>query len=197
MDTRISFLLLGCGVGFVMGYIVRSIRELKDKVDEVDKHVLNENGNVNPTEDSQDEGFVLPRFVGQIALLLVVLLTAWSAFASQKATNEVTKTQADQKRITTCNALFLRDTITALNQRTTYTIAQADANVVLQKSFADVINLLLRKTPPPTSQDLRHVIGSLQTSLQSFLSLSVKNKSTLVQNPYPTTRELLNCLNRK
>jgi hypothetical protein len=196
MDTRILYLLIGCGIGFVLGYIVRSIREIKEKVEEVDLHVR-EHDEHKPPNDPNDGGFVLPKFVGQVALLLVVLLTAWSAFASQKATNDIKDTQAAQKRATSCTVTFLRTTISALNQRTTYTVAQANANVSLQQSFEKIVDLSLRKTPKVTPDEARRAVEEYSISLKAFLSLSQANSQKIVQNPYPTAHELQICLNRK
>lgn len=77
MSDRVLFLLIGCVIGFVAGYIVRSYT-CKN----------NENGIAGGEHDRRDKLRL------NIALAVVVLLTAWSAFQSQRASNRVKDNQA-------------------------------------------------------------------------------------------------------
>jgi hypothetical protein len=103
LDERISYLILGIVVGFILGYITRALRRLDDKVSHVEDMMTN--------NDHSEEGFVkLPsvfviwgnlqdlfvRFRVKLktmrfrdwAILVVVLLTAFAAFQSQVAVNQ-------------------------------------------------------------------------------------------------------------
>lgn len=189
MDTRLGALLLGCVIGFILGYIVRSLREIKAKVDRVDKHV---------TEKAPrgDDGFTTPEWLKNIALLIVVAITAWSAFASQHNSNEIKKSSDDRDKIVACNQLYLTATIAALNARTTFTQQQSASNVELQKSLSNLVTLSLR-TPPLGPDAARAVVEGFSAALKHFLDLSAKSADKVDKNPYPTPTAFLDCLNKK
>lgn len=85
-NERLGWLLLGMLAGFVLGYIVRSLREIKEELDEV-RDLEREIVDHHP--DKKEDGWARPRLVDDIALGVVILLVAFSAFLSQKASNDV------------------------------------------------------------------------------------------------------------
>lgn len=181
LDDRISWLLLGAALGFVFGYIVRGLREIKERLPKVDDE-----------KRKNEEGLSHASWMG-LSLLIVVLLTATAAFMSQKASNDVQSTQGQLSRVTRCNQQFLSKTIVALNQRTSFTIKQANSNVKLQKAQAEYLNKILQQPTPPR----RELIVSLNTyfsSLKEFVDVSEQSRRQLSQNPYPTKKELSDCL---
>lgn len=183
-DERLGWLLLGCAIGFVFGYIVRSLRDIKEELDEVDDIVK---GRQYHQED--EEGSIKTFLSKNIALLLVVILTAFAAFASQRASNNV-RDNAE------CTQEYLSETIKALNQRTKYTRTQARANVTLQKEQARFLNVLLGK-PPPTQRESQVAFENYVNSLQSFINLSDKAAEQARTNPYPTNTELIECIDSR
>jgi hypothetical protein len=98
-DERMQFLLLGMAIGFVLGYLVRLIKDIKDELDEVKEEIEE----VLPkTHQPRDEkGFMRFPLVADIALLLVVGLAFFAAVASQKASNDLSHTVQ-------CNQSYLR-----------------------------------------------------------------------------------------
>jgi len=195
---RVSWLMLGCFIGFSLGYIVRSLREIKEEVDEIDGIVKEKRRH----RRADDAGFSRYPLMWDVVLLVVVVLTAWGAFASVQASNKTEDTQeelqATQKQVavvTSCNQEFLSKTIRALNYRTESTQARAEANVELQKAQADFFALLLRK--PPESETTRTQAGrEYLTSLQNFVEVSEKTDISVEKFPYPTNEELSECLNQ-
>jgi len=187
LNDRIGWLIVGCVVGFVIGYLVRSLREVKEELDEV-KHT------VDSHEHALDErgSFKLPEF-RNVVLLLVVGITVYAAFASQLASNNVRDQQQQVERVTACNQEYLDRTITAINERTTYSTAQAEANVELQRAQSAYLGLML--SDPPLSDDrLQAALQDYFQSVGKFIDLAGRTAEKAQTNPYPTTTELTDCL---
>lgn len=91
VDEKVAWLALGCAIGFVFGYIVARLREIKDKEDTIEAKV----DSLKHNKDDETGAF---RFsLTGLAVLLVVLLTAYAAFVSQKASNDVEDKQQSDK----------------------------------------------------------------------------------------------------
>lgn len=209
MNSRLFWFLLGCVVGLILGYLVRSLRDIKDKVDLVDKHV---------TEDKRnDAGWISAQRVKDIALFIVVVLTVYASFVSQRTSNKVSdqsddlaaqqtvisqqqttiaKQQAVQNKLISCNQAVLQGTLAALNARTQYTIAQSQANIDLQKAFNTVVTASLQE-PPIDEATGRKIVEDYAKALSHFLEISGKNVDQIDKNPYPTPTALLDCVNQK
>jgi hypothetical protein len=184
LGDRLGWLLLGCLIGFVLGYIVRYLHEIKEELDEVD-HVVRKSHN--------EDGFVRNPIVLDVTLLLVVALTVWAAFASQKASNEVQQSQKTISRITFCNEQYLSKTIEALNERTTYSQEQANSNVALQRAQARFLTVVL--TDPPVSKvQSKAALGQYFDALTKFVTVNGKADQKIENYPYPTNTELEDCL---
>lgn len=184
-DERLGWLLFGCAIGFVLGYIVRSLRDIKEELDDVEKLVK---------QQKNEDGFVRYPLVMDIALLCVVVLTVWAAFASQRASNDVQSTQNDLARTTVCTQQYLSKTIRALNERTTYSQQAVAANVELQRAQAEMLSVLLRE-PPVGDPDREKAVQSYFRALTDFVSLSGRSGQKADTYPYPTNEELAECLN--
>jgi len=192
-SDRLGWMLLGCVIGLFAGYCIRYLQEMKEELDEVDGIVKNNLGK-RPEDRTSEDGFVVPELVKSIALAIVVLLTAWAAFASASASSKVQDTQDAQKHDTECTQEYLVKTVKALNERTEYSVAATKANVDLQKAQADFFALLLRK--PPESVAVR--TDAAQTYLRTlteFVKVSGQSATKAELFPYPTDRELATCYN--
>ncbi len=215
MNDRLGWLLVGCVVGFILGYTVRSLREIKEKVEQVDQHLKKEH---------PDEGFIIPDWAKNITLLVVVLLTLYASIQSQIAANDSDRSTdkiqtqqntinaqqsllaAQQKiiaaqqvrtdKLVTCDQQFLAQTIGALNARTAYTQSQNAANVDLQKSLSNLVTLSLQ-IPPLSAADARHVVEGFSAALKHFLEISAKSANQVDNNPYPTPTAFQDCLSAK
>jgi len=185
---RLEWLILGCLIGFVLGYIVRTLRDIKEELDEVDEIVKQD----HHIENKERGSIHAPTMAGAM-LIVVVLITVWAAFASQKASNEVKATQDQLARVTSCNKDYLSKTISTINARTRYSQRQAISNVQLQKSQARFIGLLLHD-PPPDESTSRAAFLEYFNDLQAFLNTSTDTANVVEQNPYPTSAELDACI---
>lgn len=188
MDLSEAFWYVGFGgiIGFILGYIVRALQEIKEELDVVEKAVGGD-------RDRNEQGFVMVTKAANIALLVVVLLTVWAAFASQRASNDVEETQDTIAAITVCNQQFLEGTLAAVNERTTYSSEQAQANIDLQESQAVFVDVL-QEDPPPTSIRQQRAIRVYSDALDNYLDLQQKTAENIADNPYPTPEALQQCL---
>jgi hypothetical protein len=180
---RLIFLLIGGFIGFVLGYIVRSVHAIKEEMNVMENKIDRQN---------LERGTARTDLLTRIGLLLVVCLTAFSAFSSQRNTNSSKDTQDALVRVTICTQQYLEKTITALNERTTYTQEQNEAVVELQTSQAHFLTQILdrTKTPDEHIQELKNYLQSLT----NFLMISVKSSHKVAENPFPTSTELQLCM---
>lgn len=183
LGERILFLAIGGVMGFVLGYIVRSITCLRNDVEEIKHH-----------SHPKDAGLSRKPVILDVVLLFVVCLTVFASFQSQKASNRVSDSQARIERVSACTLTFLSKTITALNDRTTYTGEQADKNIELQKAQARYLNFVVHK-PPPSMHEALKAFRQYLSALTNFITVSEKNHDAITTNPYPTSLELQRCLN--
>jgi Flp pilus assembly pilin Flp len=98
---RAIFLAIGGGIGFILGYIVARLRDIEKEVHEVLDIEKQKNGDT-PRRIRDEEGAVRLSF-SRIALFIVVVLVAYSAFMSQKASNDVTD-NFEEDKISRCQA---------------------------------------------------------------------------------------------
>lgn len=188
-DDRLQFLLLGMAIGFVLGYLVRLVRDIKEELDEVDEIVKKELG----PHDRGEGGFMRIPLAADIAILLVVGLTAWASFVSQKASNDVQNTQDRIERIILCNQNVLTATLDSLNERSTFTKESVSANIDLQQSQSNFLTILLHN-PPYSEAKRAKSIQKYFEDLQRYLSVANKNRDKIATNPLPTLKEFTNCL---
>lgn len=188
---RIEWLCFGGVIGFVLGYIVGKLHDIKEELDEVD-HDL---------KKLRDErGSLTSKSAANVALFFVVIITLYAALLSQTASNETNKTsstisdiQNAQKQNLDCTTQVLFDAIAALNERTLYSTAQADSNIEL----IDNQLVFLKKglvQPPLTKAEALASYKSYVNKVTVFLELVKKTKSKQILNPFPTVEDLTSCL---
>lgn len=185
MEQRLTWILIGCGIGFIAGYIVRLLQEVLRKTTEID--------DILKRSETEDAGFIRTRLATNIGLFLVVALTAWAAFSSQKASNAVTDQQDRQKHIADCTLSYQIKTLAALNARTTYAQEQGAANYDLQKSQSEFLLIFVQKPKATPAQGLK-AFEKYLGSLTKYLEVARSNNQAVSDNPFPTVEELTNCL---
>jgi hypothetical protein len=192
LADRATMLVVGGIIGFVLGYIVARLRIITDELDEM-KEELDVAVGSEETQGRNERGLMKRPTLPGVALLVVVMLTAWAAFTSQRATQEAKETQEQVVELSGCNQEFLGKTILALNERTTYSAEAAEANVDLQKSQAAFFAVYLGP-PPSTAEDRRVAATDYLRDLTKFISVSEKSRYKVETNPYPTNKEYAECL---
>ncbi len=194
LDDRLTWLLIGCIIGAVLGYttrflqdLSRSLQEIKEELDEVDEIVRRQGG---------ERGSLTPDLALKIAVPVVVILTAVAAFQSQIALNRAHDVQTLNSAQSDCTTSLLAQTFKALNIRTQYTSSQTEENVELQTAQAAMIGVLLHK-PPYTEERRTQAAQDYFSSLNEFLHVSGTTKKTLDDFPYPTAQDLDRCVQER
>jgi hypothetical protein len=183
-DDRLQFLILGMLIGFVLGYVVRLLTDIKEELDDVRDDQARRRG---------EAGFMRHPIAADFMVLLVVAISVYASFVSQQASNNSQNSQASVEKSIACTIKIQGQALTALNERSTYTKATADANIDLQQSQADFFGLLLHK--PPFSEARRSKAAeSYFEDLQQFLVLAKAGAKKVAENPFPTVKDLRSCL---
>lgn len=183
LEERIIHIILGAVIGFVLGYMTAKLHRIEEKVDEVDDIMKQEHG---------DGGFINKKF-SDFMLIGVVLLVAWAAFSSQLQTNDVKDVQKAQTKITVCTQNYLNQTITALNERTTYSRDQSVANVELQRAQAEFITSALQD-PPLESKRVEAGLRKYFDKVTAYVTIVGKTSNKQATNPYPTADAFMKCV---
>lgn len=185
LTDRVLLLMVGGVIGFILGYIVRSLREIKEELDEVDDLVKK--------QQHGDEGFMQVRIVADVMMLVVLCLTVYAAVVSGIAAEESRDSQDQLEKVTDCNTEFQSKTITALNERTTYSTEAAAANVELQKAQAAYVEIF-DDVPPPTREEGLEAFRTYFEALNDYIDLSTRSKNKIEDFPYPTAEDFKECL---
>lgn len=209
LTESVTVFLLGCLIGFGFGYIVKSLQDIKEELDEVKEEVEDVDRLVK-SHHPEEAGFITWELLKRAALLVVVLVVAWSAVATSITNNHVTDQSDDLKRtqqqqielqefvarMSTCNQEFLAGTIRALNQRQSSVQARADANLALQKEQAAFFSLLLGQ-PPKSESVRRNAAEKYLDALTHFVEQSNRTERQNDSFPYPTNEGLTDCINER
>lgn len=160
---RLGWMLLGILIGLVLGHIVHLLNDgvdrlnrIEEEVDEIDYIVKH---------PRKEQGGVTHSVVMNVILGLVVLMVAWSAFASQQASNQVENSQQDTLK-SFCQAgqdsrLVQRQTVEAIYnlavgsiQRDTNAPPLSQQRLQLYNAYIDRVNhfrsSMYNKIKPPS-----------------------------------------------
>lgn len=188
MNDRILGLLIGCVIGYLIGRFECEIKGMKGEIRTMASELKK--------PKRREDGFMQVRILKDICVLVVVILTAWASFVSQKASNDATDSQDRFDHVVACNQQLLKETITALGERSTYTVDVANANIDLQQAQADFTQIILHR-PPYSDARKTKAFRNYFHSLNEFLKVARKNKGKVVEHPLPTIESYISCLNQK
>lgn len=202
-DDRLIWLLLGVAIGFFMGYLTRTLREIKEETHEVNVILKEQHPSKENEPRQQDEGGrINPKFLNGLAIFLVVVLCAFASFKSQRASNELESTQEQlvqtQKRldkVVDCNADTLTNLLDAINTRTAFTRSAASSNLKLQKDQATMFRILFH-IPPYTDKVREAALQDYIKSLGQFVVAGTQSETNAVTTPYPEAVDLYSCIDK-
>lgn len=129
--------------------------------------------------------------VNGIALGLVVIITAYAAFLSQLASNKVQESQNQRDEENRCTSTIIFSTVKALNERTEFSTAQAEANVRLQKSQLEFITTLVN---PQVQANYKEKLEGYFKALKAFNEVVAQNAGKAESFPYPVPEQYARCL---
>ena len=169
---RAIFLLIGNFIGFVLGYVVRSLQEIKEELNEVDE-IVKRNRN--------DEGFVRHPFVLDAALIIVVLITVWAAFASQAATNNF-------RKVMDCNNTYNQELGEVLSTRDEAVSLGVDSEIRLWAKYNELYEQATTypERIPALQEKLDRAIDAHRIRLE-------KLQEARNNNPYPSHASIKHC----
>jgi hypothetical protein len=210
-DDRLLWLIFGVIIGFLLGYLTHWIRDtteklerithrldkIKEELDEVDDLVKQYHPPKKSSRRSRNERGVLTTRLGMnVSLGIVVALTAFAAFQSQRAVNGVHNSQHRETAVTTCTTQILKSTIKILDVRSEFTRNQAAANVDLQRAQSEMISVLLHEPPYSNERQLNAFKAYFQ-ALNDFVEANGKSETSAKENKYPTVTEFNACVQKE
>lgn len=174
LDERLLWLLFGCAIGFILGYIVRSLRDIKDELDEV----ANE---VTPKRKRTEAGFMRRFGISDLALLAVVILTVWAAFASSKASSDV-------HQLVTCTTKYNISQGDALTSRDGSVKSGTSSEITMWERYQQLFKIAQSNPSkiPVLQRQLNTAIGQ---HIQDLKKLQKARSAT----PYPNPDVLVTC----
>jgi hypothetical protein len=128
----------------------------------------------------------------RIAWLLIIALIFFSVLATAITNSRLADAQSGLIRSQDCTQQFLGATVNALNERTTYTTAQANANSDLQHAQLKFIATLANKKH--TQSDAESAFTDYFHALKHYNTLVALSAGKADRFPYPTTDDYRACL---
>jgi hypothetical protein len=178
--------IVGAMLGTALGWAANARRETRRIGDRVDRLE-------NPW-DRGETGSVRAR-VGNLALLVVVGLTVYSSVVSQIASNKVTVDARNRGQEIACTSHVLFQLSSAIDTRTQFSGAQAQANIALQQSQLDLLNPNDDGSPVTPEQAAARLETYLK-ALNAFLALVTTSAETNAVTPYPDPDKYAECLKK-
>lgn len=143
----------------------------------------------------------LPIRQSTIGFGLIVLIMIAVVLSTLSTNNKLADTQSQlqiqsmqREAQNQCTSTILFDTVRALNERTEFSVAQAQANVDLQNAQVVLVTSLL--TPQQTGgvDGTTDALSDYLTALKEFQRIVGLNTGRAQEFPYPTQEEYLSCL---
>jgi hypothetical protein len=191
---RSIFLGVGCVIGFFLGRMKISLDDTREDV-----HRLMEDKQGREHDKDEAGGVSIRSLLSNIVLALVVLLVAFGAIKTNQASNRSDEAVAELRQSkqrgdaeNQCVSATLFTMARALNERTTYSTEQANANIALQNAQLNFIQVLL--SPSKTDSDARIALSRYYESLQKFRDLVGKSAAKASVYQYPTPDQFADCL---
>lgn len=182
------------GIGLLIGYAIGRLQ---------DNHKMIKEMWMERRRKHDERGIVKHRVLADVTLLIIIVITVWAAVQSQIAVNKVTENQEAVERQyqirakeNACISSVLFATVQALNERTSFTVAQAEANVALQRAQAEMLGYFLDLPPDATEEERRAVTTRYFEALTDFINLSVQTQDKAEEFKFPTEEEFIACLDQ-
>lgn len=177
MDDVWTAFLIGCAIGGIAGWTLRTLRYARRTSRKVDKMI-----------ERDDDGLAK----GQTVMLgVVVLITAAAAVLSGVSAQQSNTANDRVERNGECTRDTLEQTIKALNERTAFSDEQADARRDVLVAQRDLVKLLTDSTAQ--SPELIDSARRYQDAVARQLRLDDRNDLRRAAYPYPTPAQIRGC----
>jgi hypothetical protein len=130
--------------------------------------------------------------LGNILLGVIVIITVFAAFQSQRVSNQIQNDQEVRLREASCTEDTLFKTVEALNNRTQFTTQQARSNVSLQRDQFRMLVIFLDDTF--SQEDRDKAFRNYVEKLRVFIDVTSKQADSSEAFPYPTRLDYADCL---
>lgn len=181
---RLIFFTIGSGVGFILGFVVARLREIRDGVDEV----LDIEKEKPDTRKRDEQGGVKRPSLTTIGLALTLIVTAGAAFQTGRVNNELKHTNAQLEHTVTC--------ITEYNVRQGRSLKSRDAAIKAgTQSEIDLWTTYARLYALATSDPKKIPIAqeALNRAIHDHRERLVELQAIRSRHPYPDPDILKNC----
>lgn len=172
-----TFGLLGIGftVGIICGWQFRTMTYIRE-IMKMERH-KNERGSVT---------------LNNAVMIFILIIMVISVLLSAKAAHDTQELADKNDRTITCTQNILKQTVTALNQRTTYSNQRAKAQKRVRIALTKVVSASLKKNPP-TQQETQKIVRNLGDALKDADILTEKARQKRDKYDYPTIKQIKNC----
>lgn len=127
-----------------------------------------------------------------IVWVAIIGIIGWSVIQTSGNNRDIARVQDGMAQNAQCTETYLTNTVKALNERTTYSISQANANAHLQQAQLTFIQVLL--DPAAGDNDGRIALNNYFDALKRYNRLTALSVTKQVQYKYPSATEYRNCL---
>lgn len=184
MDLLDRLILFSAGgaIGFVLGYIVARLREIKNEVGKVlDIEQNKPDSETGPASRDERGEIKRPHHVATIALFCVLLVTAWAAIATGKVNSELDHTL-------TCLTKYNSDLGRSLSSRDAAVQSGTQSEIDLWTKYQKLYDIAKSnpKKIPVVQEKLNKAILEHRDDL-------IETQRIRQMNPYPDPDILKNC----
>ena len=190
LSDRVSYFILGMVVGLILGYIIKSLHNIDEKVTEVDDMVK---------EQRDERGFMTNRLIADSLMILTLIVVVYSAVAAQLSLNTDRENRQTSRATTQCNSQILNQTVLALNERTTFSAENSQASVDLAKGQLEFLTQGVAGDPPPSASVFKAALQNYVARVDNYVEVNekAKAKGKALRFQYPEKDALLTCIDKK
>lgn len=179
---RLIFFVIGASIGFVLGYIVAHLREIKKGVGEVLDIEKNKPDSENGPASRDERGEIKrPHHIASVGLFLVLIVTAWAAIATGKVNSELDHT-------VTCLTQYNSHLGRSLSSRDMAVKAGTQSEIDLWTKYKKLY--AIAKSDP---KKIPVVQEKLNKAILEHRNDLIETQKIRQMNPYPDPDILKNC----
>lgn len=212
---RAFFFALGIVLGFILGLVTfawKEARKARDEAAQVHQEIVRLDQKVTDLVEHEDhtrneDGLLHTRVWGNVALVIVVLISLYAAFSSQAAshhtnnlaeyTNQLVKDNIEQtneiQRTQDCTESTVNEALQIIAKRTRLNGKSSLANLNLQKAQAKFLGV---SSTTSNQAEVMKAFEGYVDALSHFVDVATKVSLKGQDYPYPKAEEYRHCLEK-